>query len=368
MGFCDVVGIATSYIKEEFDLSEVAAGFIPSMVFLWFLLLAVPTSLLMNRIGRKNTVQLSNVVTFLGMMIPFVDCSFASCIVAFALLGIGNTILQVSLNPLLGNIVSGGALTSALTAGQVVKALSSLLGPIIALFAAVRLGNWQYLFPIFGAVTILSALWLGLTRIEREPSVSGGTSLSGAFSLLGDRTILLCFVGIVCTVGLDVGANTLTPKLLMERCAMDVAQAGLGSSVYFFCRTAGAFIGAFLLTRIAGLRYLAVNTVVMLLALGALCFVRGSVAIFVCVGLFAFSLSCAFSIVYSLALQHRSDRANDISGLMVTGICGGAVVPPLMGFAADATRSQNGSIIILLCAVAYLAAMVLYIKSTPKTC
>ena len=366
MGFCDVVGIATSYIKEEFALSEVVAGFIPSMVFLWFLLLSVPTSLLMNRIGRKNTVQLSNVVTFVGMMIPFVDCSFASCIVAFILLGIGNTILQVSLNPLLSNIVSGEVLTSALTAGQVVKALSSFLGPIIALFAAVHLGNWQYLFPIFGAITILSAFWLGATRIEREKAVVGGTSLGSTFSLLGDRMILLCFVGIVCSVGLDVGMNTLTPKLLMERCGMDVAQAGLGASVYFICRTEGAFIGAFLLTRIAGLRYLAINTAVMLLSLGAMFFMQNQAAILVCVGIFAFALSCAFPIIYSVAMQHRSDRANDVSGLLVTGICGGAVVPPLMGFAADAAGSQHGSLVVLLFAVAYLAAMALFIKPIPK--
>jgi len=362
MGFCDVVGIATSYIKEEFALSEVVAGFIPSMVFLWFLFLAVPTSLLMNRIGRKNTVQLSNVITFLGMMIPFVECSFVSCIVAFILLGIGNTILQVSLNPLLNNIVSGDKLTSALTAGQVIKALSSFCGPIIALFAAVQLGNWQYLFPIFGAITILSALWLGATRIERENVAGNGTSLGSTFSLLSDRTILFCFVGIVCSVGLDVGMNTLTPKLLMERCCMDVAQAGLGASVYFVCRTVGAFIGAFLLTRIAGLRYLTINTIAMLLSLSAMFFMRNQIAILMCVGLFAFALSCAFPIIYSLAMQHRSDRANDVSGLLVTGICGGAVVPPLMGCAADVASSQNGSIIILIFAVAYLAAMSLFIK------
>lgn len=362
MGFCDVVGIATSYIKEEFALSEVVAGFIPSMVFLWFLLLAVPTSLLMNRIGRKNTVQLSNVVTFLGMMIPFADCSFTSCIVAFVLLGVGNTILQVSLNPLLGNIVSGETLTSALTAGQVVKALSSFLGPLIALFAVVQLGNWQYLFPIFGAITLLSALWLGITPIQREPAAAGGTTLGSTFSLLGDRTILVCFVGIVCSVGLDVGMNTLTPKLLMERCATSVEQAGLGASVYFVCRTAGAFIGAFLLTRIAGLRYLAVNAVVMLLSLGFLLFAKGTTAILLCVGVFAFALSCAFPIIYSAAIQHRRDRANDVSGLLVTGICGGAILPPCMGLATDAFGSQNGSVAILLCAVVYLAAMTRILK------
>ncbi|NCB98407.1 MAG: MFS transporter, partial [Bacteroidia bacterium] len=122
MGFCDVVGISTSYIKIDFNLSETMAGFIPTMVFLWFLLLSVPTAMLMNRIGRKRSVQLSNVITVVGMMIPFFSYNLVTCMIAFALLGIGNTILQVSLNPLLTNVIKGERLTSSLTAGQVIKA------------------------------------------------------------------------------------------------------------------------------------------------------------------------------------------------------------------------------------------------------
>ena len=125
MGFCDVVGISTSYVKIDFNLSETLAGFIPSMVFLWFFLLSVPTAILMNKIGRKKTVQISNTITIIGMMIPFFSYNFTTCMIAFALLGMGNAILQVSLNPLLTNVVKGDKLTSSLTAGQVVKAVSS---------------------------------------------------------------------------------------------------------------------------------------------------------------------------------------------------------------------------------------------------
>ena len=99
------------------------------MVFLGFLRLSVPVALAMNRVGRKRTVQISNVITIVGMLIPFVSYNFATCMVAFALLGIGNTILQVSLNPLLTNVVSGESLTSSLTAGQVVKAVSVRSSP-----------------------------------------------------------------------------------------------------------------------------------------------------------------------------------------------------------------------------------------------
>ena len=244
MGFCDVVGISTTYVKNDFNLSEALAGFIPSMVFLWFLLLSVPVALAMNRVGRKRTVQISNVITIVGMLIPFVSYNFATCMVAFALLGIGNTILQVSLNPLLTNVVSGESLTSSLTAGQVVKAVSSFMGPIIAVFAVNVFGNWQYLFPIFAAITLLSSLWLMMTSIPKEEvSLQSGSSVGATFSLLKDSHILLFFIGILCTVGLDVGMNTLTPKLLIERCGLEITDAGLGSSVYFFCRTAGASLG-----------------------------------------------------------------------------------------------------------------------------
>lgn len=365
MGFCDVVGIATTNVKSDFNLSEGLAGFIPSMVFLWFLLLSVPVALAMNRIGRKRTVQLSNLITFVGMLIPFVSYNFITCMVAFALLGIGNTILQVSLNPLLTNVVSGETLTSSLTAGQVVKAVSSFLGPLIALFAVKVFGNWQYLFPIFAVITLISSLWLMATTLPREQQapVRNGNSVGATFSLLGDRVILLLFIGILCTVGLDVGMNTLTPKLLIERCGLQDIEAGLGSSVYFFCRTAGAFIGALLLARLSDVRYLRVNLVVMLASLAMLFFAGSYIEILVAVGVFAFTLSCVFSIVYSLALRRRPEKANEISGLMITGVCGGAIIPPLMGYATESVGSQAGSLIVLSVCAVYLIFCAFNIKA-----
>ncbi len=354
MGFCDVVGISVTYVKNDFNLSESLAGFIPSMVFLWFLLLAVPVALAMNRFGRKRTVQASNLITIIGMLFPFVSYNFTTCMVAFALLGIGNAILQVSLNPLLTNVISGDSLTSSLTAGQVVKAVSSFLGPIIALFAVNVLGDWQYLFPIFAAITLISSIWLMATPIPREQVTAQTGSVGATFSLLKDRVILLLFIGILCTVGLDVGMNMLTPKLLIERCGLDVSSAGLGSSVYFFCRTAGAFIGIFLLARFSDIRYLRINLIGMLLTLGFLFFADSYLEILLSVGFFAFTLSCVFSIVYSLALRRRSDKANEISGLMITGVCGGAILPPIMGLLTESIGSQAGSLIALSVCAVYL--------------
>ena len=354
MGFCDVVGIATSYLKQDFALSESLAGFIPSMVFIWFLFLSVPAAIRMDRIGRKTLVQVSNVITFVGMLIPFFVYNFASSMVAFILLGIGNTLLQVSLNPLLTNVVSGERLTSCLTGGQVVKAVSSFCAPFLALAATAAFGNWKYLFTIYAAVTLLSFLLLEVTEIPKEAASGKTTSLKEAFGLLGDKTILLFFLGIFFIVGVDVGTNTVSAKLLIERCGMDVEKASLGASVYFICRTVGAFLGTFLLARMDDIKYLKINLFLAVVSMAFLFFVRPAWAILACIGGIGFFCSSVFSVLFSQALKARPEKANEISGFMITGVCGGAVIPPLMGLATEWVGNQRGSLLVITLCLAYL--------------
>lgn len=362
MGFCDVAGIATSYVKQDFGLSETMAGFIPSMVFIWFLLLSIPAAVWMNRLGRKTMVVLSNVITFAGMLIPFVSYNFVTCMTGFVLLGIGNTILQVSLNPLLTNVVSGERLSSMLTAGQVIKAVSSFCGPFIAAFALGVLGEWRYLFPIFAGITLVSTLWLMFTELPKETVPSETSSAGAVFSILKDKTILLLFLGIFFIVGVDVGTNTVAPKLLIEREGLPVDQAGLGASLYFVCRTAGALLGSFLLAKISDTTYFRVNILAALAAICLLFFAESTAFIMVLIGCVGFFCSSIFSVIYSQALKCRPDRANEISGLMIMGVCGGAVIPPLMGVLADAIGNQTGSIVVIAAGILYLAACSFLIK------
>lgn len=354
MGFCDVVGISTSYVQADFGLSETVAGFLPSMVFLWFLLLAVPSAIFMNRIGRKKTVLVSMLITIVGMIVPFINYNLYTCVVAFALLGIGNTILQVSLNPLLTNVVKGNVLASSLTAGQVLKAVSSFCGPFIAGFAATVLGNWQYLFPIFALLTFISMGWLMIVHVQEEAPEQATSSWGATFGLLRDKTILLLFLGIVFVVGVDVGINTVAPKLLIERCGFAVSDAGVGSSVYFAFRTIGAFVGTFLLARVAGNKFFRVNILIAIIAMIVLFFMSGQYPIMVLIALIGFTCSSIFSLIFSMAIQARPEKANEISGLMVTGIFGGAVIPPLMGYCTDIIGSQVGSLIVILGCMCYL--------------
>ncbi len=366
MGFCDVVGISTSYFKRDFQLTETIANLLPTMLFLWFLLLSVPSALLMNVWGRKKTVLLSMVITFIAMLIPFVRYDFVTCLIAFALLGIGNTILQVSLNPLLTNVVKGNALTSSLTAGQVIKAISSFSGPFIAIFAVSYFGSWQYIFPIFAILTILSGVWLLLTPIHESSTSIKSSSVKGTFSLLTDKTVLLLFLGILFVVGTDVGINIVTPKLLIERCGLEISKAGFGSSVYFAFRTIGAFFGAFMLVKFSEIKYFRINIIISLLTLIILFFLSNQIAILVAVGLIGFTCSSIFSIIFSLALQLRPEKANELSGLMITAIFGGALIPPLMGIVADSIGSQNGSLLIILICMCYLVFCSFWLKNQNK--
>lgn len=353
MGFVDVVGISTNYVKQDFALSDSVANLLPMMVFLWFAVFSVPTGLLMNSIGRKKTVVLSMAITFVAMLVPLMAYRFEIVLVAFALLGIGNTILQVSLNPLLSNVVRGDRLTSSLTWGQFIKAIASFLGPVIAGFAAASLGNWKMLFPIFAFFTLLSALWLVFTNIAEAPAEGKTSSFAACFGLLKDRTILMFFLGIIFVVGIDVGLNITIPKFLMERCGILLDQAGLGTSLYFMARTAGTFAGAILLVKFSGRMFLIVSMAAAIAGMLVMLAMSNLWAILVLVFILGFAVASVFSIIFSAALQKKPEMANEISGLMIMGVAGGAVIPPLMGVVSDAF-GQAGGMALLLVAMVYL--------------
>lgn len=356
MGFVDVVGISTSYVKQDFGLSDTLSNLLPAMVFLWFAVFSVPTGILMNKLGRKNTVLLSMIVTLLALLVPLVAYNFIAILIAFALLGIGNTIIQVSLNPLVSNIVSKERLTSSLTLGQFIKAIASFLGPILAGFAASSLGNWKLMFPLFAVITLLSAFWLLISSVEREAKVLETTSFKAVFSLLGDKTILFLFLGILFVVGVDVGMNTATPKFLMERTGMTLETAGLGTSLYFMARTAGALVGAFILAKMSAKKFFQISMILAVIALIVMIPMKNTIGILIMVAIIGFTIANIFSIIFSIALQKLPLRANEISGLMVMGIAGGAIFPLLMGLMSDKMGQTGGLLVIFGCMIYLLIA------------
>lgn len=359
MGFVDLVGIATNYVKADFQLSDTLANLLPSMVFFWFLIFSVPTGMLMNKIGQRKTVLLSIVVTVAALLLPLLNYSFASMLISFSLLGIGNTLMQVSLNPLLSNIVSGNRLASTLTLGQFVKAIASFLAPIIAGWAAVSWGNWKLLFLIFLVIAVIACVLLGMTHIDESSSVETKSSTFGeCFALLADKVVLISFLGIICHVGIDVGLNLTAPKLLMERLDMTLTGAGLATSVYFLFRTIGCFSGAFLLAYFPMKKVFIVSVLMMVAAMIGLFTMQSLAAHYVCIALVGLGNSNIFSMLFTRALLHLPNRKNEVSGLMIMGLFGGTIFPLFMGTVSDWMQSQVGAVAVMSIGVLYLLSII----------
>jgi fucose permease len=366
MGIVDLVGISTNYVKQDFGLKDSIANLLPLSLFLWFAILSVPTSMLMNTLGRKRTVIISMILTLLAMIVPLIVYNFPIMLFAFALLGIGNTIIQVSLNPLLTNVVSSDRLTSSLTMGQFIKAIAAFLGPIIAGWTAVRFGDWKLVFLIYGIVTIATGLWLMLTPIMEEAPKQKSSSLGKTFSLLNDKMILLFFIGILFVVGIDVGLNTTVPKFLIEKCNIPLEQAGLGTSLYFIARTIGTFVGALLLVTFSAKRFFKISMLVAIPALFIMLFMSEIWSILALVFIVGFAIANVFSIIFSFALKRKPENANEISGLLIMGVAGGAIILPLMGLAADAFN-QTAAMALLLLLMGYLLYCSMIIKEEEES-
>ena len=367
MGFVDLVGIASNYVQKDLALPDSQANMFPSLVFFWFLIFSVPVSMLMNRIGRRRTVLVSLVITFVSLLIPLFGNSFGVMLVAFSLLGIGNAFMQTSLNPLVSNIVNPKKLPSALTFGQFIKAIASFMAPILAMWGATAVIpsfglGWRALFLIYACVSLLAMLWLGATPIaeERADKVSG---FRECLALLGKGLVFLSFIGIICHVGIDVGTNTTAPRILMERCGLALEEAGIATSVYFIFRTLGCLVGAGALQKIAAKIFFLISAAMLALGLFGLFFVDGRIAIYICIGLIGFGNSNIFSIILAQTLLRLPDEANEVSGLMIMGLFGGTLFPLAMGFASDMMASQTGAILVMAAGALYLLCYTAVIRS-----
>ena len=366
MGFVDLVGIASNYVKADLNLTDAQANIFPSLVFFWFLIFSVPTGMLMNRIGRKKTVLLSLVITFASLLLPIFGDSYMLMLVSFSLLGIGNALMQTSLNPLLSNIVNGDKLASSLTFGQFMKAIASFLAPYIAMWGATQVLpsfglGWRVLFPIYMIISVVAILLLNATRITEEPEEGKPSTFGECLALLGKPFILLSFIGIMCHVGIDVGTNTTAPKILIERLGMTLAEAGFATSLYFIFRTAGCFLGSFILRKMSSKIFFAISVLCMLLAMVGLFIFNDLMMIYVCIALIGFGNSNVFSIIFSQALLAMPQKKNEVSGLLIMGLFGGTIFPLAMGVASDAI-GQSGAVAVMTVGVIYLLFYTLRIK------
>lgn len=366
MGFVDIIEMTINYVSADFtNLSASVVSLLASSCFIWFLIASIPTGLLMNRIGRKKTVLLSFLVQILAFLLVFIKYDYITTLIAFSLLGIGNTILQVAMNPLVSDVVPGDKLTGTLTIGQLVKAVCSLTGPIfVSWFASATFGDWKVIFPVYALITLLGFIWLMLTKVEEEKIENADTTtFATSLRLFSDKYILAFFIGILVLVGADVGVNTCFPKYLQDTCGLDLNEAALGNSVYFFTRTVGALIGGILLMKVSESKFFNISVIVALVGLAGLIVFRGYWSSMIFVSVFGLGYSNLFAIIFSMALKRRPDRVNDVSALLVMGVAGGGVLPPIMGLITQTTGNQWSAILVIAIVWLYLFALMGRIKN-----
>ena len=355
MGFVDLVGAVSNNMQEDFGLSDSAANFFPSLVFFWFLIFSVPTGMLMNKIGRKKTVLLSIIVTTLAVFLPLFDSFMPTkesqlwlMYISFSLLGIGNAIMQTSINPLVTMLVKGH-LASTLTFGQFVKAIASFIAPLIAAWGATTtapiLGlSWRILFLLFFVIGL---------------------------KMLGSPIILLSFIGIMCHVGIDVGTNAVAPRILLERLGTDtdtVSKFEYATSIYFAFRTLGCFTGSIIMRKLNIRTFFTIIVLMMAVAMVGLVFGTEQWELWAAIALVGYGNSNVFSIVFSQAMLSAPEKKNEVSGLMIMGLFGGTIFPLFMGFASDAAKASGAlypqvwAAVVMAVGVAYLLSYIPKVK------
>ncbi len=358
MGFVDLVGIASNYVKEDLNLTDSVANVFPSLVFFWFLIFSVPTGMLMNKIGKKKTVLLSLLVTVVSLLLPIFGNSFAIMLISFSLLGIGNALMQTSLNPLMALVTGGKNLASTLTFGQFIKAIASFMAPYLAMWGATQVIpsfglDWRVLFAIYLVVGGLSTLLLWGTGIEETITEGKTSSFADCFRLLGTPIVLLSFFGIMCHVGIDVGTNTTAPKILMERLGMSLNEAAFATSLYFIFRTVGCLTGSYFLRVLKTRTFFIISIVMMALSMALLFFADSKWLLYAGIALVGYGNSNVFSMCFAQALTAMPEKQNEVSGLMIMGLFGGTIFPLIMGFASDA-MGQAGAVAVMAIGVLYL--------------
>ena len=363
MGSLSMVGIASNYIKETLHLSDTKANILPSLVYIWFLICTIPTDMLMEKIGRKRTVLICMIVLILSLFMPLFFDNYGYLLVCFILLGISNVCLQSSLYPLFSTMVEREKLTHHFTLGELVKTASGFVAPYIATFGAVYcvhvLGlGWRVLFLVYLVIAIFSLVMLASMEVDKEEKTETKADFWGSFRLLKDGFILLSFIGVMCHVGIDIGTNTVAPKLLIYRLGYTLDKASFAAGLYFLARLAGGFLWTSLIGHISKVHFFLISIGLIVVALTGLLFAHHKLLICICICMVGFGNASLFPVFLSQAVLRQPEQKNKVSVLMIMGQFGGALFPFAMGVALDKI-GMTASIAVLLFAVAYLIFYIL---------
>ena len=361
MGFVDIIGVATGYVKKDFQLTDFIAQFLPMMVLLWFFVLSVPVGVLQDKYGKRNMLNMGMVLQAVGLGLPFIHYSFAMMFASFILLGIGNTVIQVSANPLLQDVTPSEKLASYMSTSQFVKAIISFSGPLIAAFMAKSFGNWKLVFAVYGITSLLAALWLEMTPIVESKPDRKPATFASCFSLLKNRFVAFMALSIFLIVGTEVAINTNIALVLVSRYGVELETAVIGISMFFAGETISRFVGAIILNWIKPRAFLVLIALLSLAGILGVFLAPSNTVAFAFIFVTGLGIGNMFPTIFSLALEKMPNRANEISGLLIMAVSGGAVIPLVMGFIST-TFGALTSISVLAACMLYILWVSFYVR------
>jgi len=354
MGFADVVGPLVSLAKNEFQLSNAVASLIPFAGLSMFGLLSIPMGVFQDKHGKKLVLMLGLAVALLGLLNASFGLTFARLALTVLLLGAGAAILQVSGNPMMRDVSAPGKYARNLSLAQFVKAVGSLSGPMVPLIAAKYFGgSWHVIFPIYAAAVIVALVAVAGLRVDEQKSEHRAATLRSCLALLSNGWVLMMVAAIFFYVGAEVSVSAGIPLYLKERFDIDINKVGLaGTGLFFMALTIGRFSGGVILNWIAPRKFLVATCAVSVLALAGLFIPHRTLAVssFFVAGL---GFANIFPLVFAIAVESMPERTNELSGLMVAAIVGGACLPPVMGLVADHSSVQL-SFLVPLAAILYI--------------
>ncbi|MBZ5583316.1 MAG: MFS transporter [Acidobacteriia bacterium] len=358
MGFGDAVGPFVSLAKSEFQLSTTVATLIPFVGFSMFGLLSVPFGVFQDKHGKKFVLVLGLLVALAGMLsASFGITTFPLFLVSILLLGGGAAILQVAGNPIMRDVSEEGRYARNLTLGQFVKAIGSLSGPLIPVIAARSFGaSWKVIFPIYAVALLVTVVAVSALQVRRDEPQHQAATFGSCLALLKNSYVLAMVLAIFLYVGAEVCVSSGIPLFLKDQYAIDINRVGLlGTGLFFLALTAGRLCGGVLLNWLPPRKFFVATCAASIIGLLGLFVPSGYVA---AASFFVAGLGFAniFPMVFSLAVENMPERANELSGLMVTAIVGGALLPPVMGFVADRSTVQL-SFLVPLAAIVYITVI-----------
>jgi len=374
MGFVDVVGPLVSLAKESFHLSNFMAQLLPLSGMIMFGLLSIPMGLVQDRKGKKFVLSLGLAMALIGMIIPILNGMFGAkvniavasmgqfyiLLFSILILGAGATTLQVAGNPVMRDVSAEGRYSSNLSLAQSVKAIGSSLGFLVPPLVLWLFGlDWTILFPLFALLITINLIWIRLTEItENRSSERITASFSSCLSLFfTNGYVLLMVLGIFVYVGAEVSMSSGIPILMKEQYGITSFGLWLSWLLFFLPILAGRAVGSAVLRHIAPGRFLLLSILVSMSGI-LLLFTGSQVLAFTGIVMTGLGFANIFPLIFSITVDRMPERTNELAGLMVTAIVGGAFIPPVMGKVADLAGSDIlvGFVVPLACIVYLLIA------------